>query len=233
MPRTSREKLAVVTGASRGLGLAIARELASRGYRLLITARNEKLLQRAAASIPGTEAVAADVRDPASVARLARAVGRRRVSVLINNAGIAGPSQTVDGLDFTTWREVIDTNLHGTFLVTQALLPRLGRGSVVLNNLSVAARTVFPGMAAYCASKSGLEAFSNVLREELRPRGIRVVSLFPGAVDTEIWQQFRPGVSHARMMRPETIARLVAEAVTAPPETCVEELVVRPSAGTL
>jgi len=99
--------------------------------------------------------------------------------VLINNAGIAGPSQPIDSLDYATWREVIETNLHGTFLVTQSLLPFLGKGSVIVNNLSIAARMVIPGMAAYSASKSGLLAFTATLREELRPRGIRVVALLP------------------------------------------------------
>ena len=125
---------------------------------------------------------------------------RKRLDVLINNAGIAGPSQPIASLDYATWREVIDTNLHGTFLVTQSLLPFLGKGSVIVNNLSIAARMAFPGMAAYNASKRGLLAFTETLREELRPRGIRVVALLPGATDTGIWQQFWPEAPRRRMM---------------------------------
>lgn len=211
----------------------MARELATRGYQMILSGRDERALAKAAASIPGAESVACDIRDPEAVPQLARAVGRRRLSVLINNAGMAGPSKPVAELDFATWREVIDTNLHGTFLVTQALLPKLGKGSVVLNNLSIAARAIFPGTSAYSASKRGLAAFTDVLREELRPKGIRVVAMLPGAVDTGIWQQFWPTANRRRMMRPETIARLVAEAVTLPEDSCLEEFVIRPTAGSL
>ena len=136
--------------------------------------------------------------------------------MLINNAGIAGPSQPIASLDFATWRQVIDTNLHGTFLVTQSLLPFLGKGSVIVNNLSVAARISFPGMAAYNASKRGLLAFTETLREELRPRGIRVVALLPGATDTAIWQQFWPDAPRRPMLSPRTVAEAVAAAVALP-----------------
>lgn len=229
----SSQKLALVTGASRGLGLAIARELSTRGFRTILVGRDECALAKVAASIQNAETVACDIRDPQAVAALARVVGRRKLSVLINNAGIAGPTADVTKLDFATWRDVIETNLHGTFLVTQTLLTKLGKGSVVLNNLSIAAREVFPGMAAYSTSKRGLAAFTDVLREELRPKGIRVVAMLPGAVDTAIWQQFWPTANRRGMMRPETIARLVAEAVTIPEEACLEELVIRPTKGSL
>jgi NAD(P)-dependent dehydrogenase (short-subunit alcohol dehydrogenase family) len=158
---------------------------------------------------------------------------RKRLDVLINNAGIAGPSQPVASLDFATWREVIDTNLHGTFLVTQSLLPFLGKGSVVVNNLSVAARVAFPGMAAYNASKRGLLAFTETLREELRPRGIRVVALLPGATATNIWRQFWPDAPRSRMLSPGAVAQAVASAVLLPANANYDELVITPSAGTL
>lgn len=227
-------KLALVTGASRGLGLAIASALAERGYHLILTARGQRPLSRLAARLPNSTAIVCDVRDPESVAQLAALVRqRRRLDVLINNAGIAGPNEPIATLDFATWREVIGTNLDGTFLVTQSLLPYLGKGSVIVNNLSVAARTAFPGMAAYNSSKRGLAAFTETLREELRPRGIRVVALLPGATDTAIWQQFWPAAPRRRMMSPETVAQAVANAIALPPNASVDELVITPSAGTL
>ena len=230
----TRAKLALVTGASRGIGLAIAEALSERGFHLILTARSRPQLERLAAHLPNSTAISCDIRDPQSVAQLAAVVGkRRRLDVLINNAGMAGPSQPFASIDFATWREVIETNLHGTFLVTQSLLPFLGKGSVIVNNLSVAARTVIPGMAAYSASKSGLLAFTAILREELRPRGIRVVALLPGAIDTAIWKQICPGVSRRRMIAPRTIAEAIAAAVTLPVNANFDEIVITPSAGAL
>ncbi len=230
----SRPKLALVTGASRGLGLAIAEALSAQGFHLILTARSLPALQRLAARLPNATAHACDIRDPESVATLATLVRRRRrLHVLINNAGIAGPSAPIATLDFDTWRQVIDTNLHGTFLITQAMLPYLAKGSVIVNNLSIAARTAFPGMAAYNASKRGLLAFTETLREELRPRAVRVVALLPGAADTAIWEQFWPQAPRRRMIAPATIAQAVAFAVSLPPGANIDELVINPSSGAL
>jgi NAD(P)-dependent dehydrogenase (short-subunit alcohol dehydrogenase family) len=230
----ARPKLALVTGASRGLGLAIAETLSERGFHLILTARTQRSLDQLAARLPNSTAIACDIRDPQSVAQLAALVRKRkRLDVLINNAGIAGPSQPIESLDYATWREVIDTNLHGTFLITQSMLPFLRKGSVIVNNLSIAARTAFPGMAAYNTSKRGLLAFTETLRDELRPRGIRVVALLPGATDTGIWKQFWPDAPRRRMMSPSTIAQAVAGAVSLPANANFDELIITPSAGAL
>jgi NAD(P)-dependent dehydrogenase (short-subunit alcohol dehydrogenase family) len=231
---SARAKLAVVTGASRGLGLAIAEALSERGFHLILTARDQRALERLAARLPNATAIACEIRDPQSVAQLADLVRlRKRLDVLINNAGIAGPSQPIASLDFEIWRQVIDTNLHGTFLVTQSLLPFLGKSSVIVNNLSVAARVSFPGMAAYNASKRGLLAFTETLREELRPRGVRVVALLPGATATAIWQQFWPDAPRRSMLSPRTVAEAVASAVALPGTANIDEIVIAPSAGSL
>jgi len=231
---SARPKLALVTGASRGLGLAIAEALSERGFHLILTARDQRSLYRLASRLPNSTAIACDIRDPQSVALLATLVRkRRRLDVLINNAGIAGPAAPIATLPFEVWREVIDTNLHGTFLVTQAMLPFLAKGGTIVNNLSVAGRTAFPGMAAYNASKRGLLAFTETLRDELRPRSIRVVALLPGATDTGIWKQFWPAAPRRRMISPATVGQLVAIAVTLPASANIDELVVTPSAGPL
>ncbi len=230
----ARAKIAVVTGATRGIGLAIAEQLSQRGFRLVLVGRDEHQLAKIAARLPHATAHPCDIRDPESVARLAMTLRKlRRVDVLINNAGIAGPLQPIATLDFATWREVIETNMHGTFLVTTAILPLMRKGAVIVNNLSVAARTIFPGMAAYNASKHGLLGFTDTLREELRARQIRVVALMPGATDTEIWNQFWPSAPRRAMVSPATIGQLVAEAVTLPLNANVEEILITPSAGKL
>jgi NAD(P)-dependent dehydrogenase (short-subunit alcohol dehydrogenase family) len=129
--------------------------------------------------------------------------------------------------------EVIDTNLNGLFLVTQAALAVMKRGSTIVNNLSIAAERVFPGSAAYNASKHGALGFTDTLREELRPKGIRVIALMPGATDTAIWDTLWPEAPRRKMMSAEAVARMVVSALLLPENTTAEKIVLRPSIGTL
>jgi NAD(P)-dependent dehydrogenase (short-subunit alcohol dehydrogenase family) len=131
------------------------------------------------------------------------------------------------------WRDVIDTNLTGMFLMTQASLAVMKRGSTIVNNLSIAAERVFPGSAAYSASKHGALGFTDTLREDLRPKGIRVIALMPGATDTEIWRTIWPRAPRYKMMSAATVARTVVNALRLPANSTVEKLIVMPSGGTL
>ena len=142
-------------------------------------------------------------------------------------------NRTVGELPYPTWMEVIDTNLNGLFLMTQAALAVMKRGGTIVNNLSIAAERIFPGSAAYNASKHGGLGFTNTLREELRPNGIRVIALMPGATDTAIWDTLWPKAPRRKMMSPETVARAVVDALLLPENTTVEKIVVMPSSGTL
>jgi NAD(P)-dependent dehydrogenase (short-subunit alcohol dehydrogenase family) len=157
----------------------------------------------------------------------------RRIDILINNAGIACANLTVDKLSYPVWKDVLATNLDGTFLVTQAALALIPRGGTIVNNLSIAAPRVFAGSAAYNASKHGALGLTNTLREELRPRGIRVIGLFPGATDTEIWKTLWPQAPRKKMMSSETVARAVVNAIVLPSNATVETLEILPSSGTL
>jgi len=229
-------KIAVVTGASRGIGLAIAQALADAGCQVALAARFRdarqiRKIQRKLSAF----AQRCDVRDERSVSAFFAAVKQRfgHVDVLVNNAGVGGPSRKVAQLSPADWREIIETNLTGMFLATRAALPLLKRGASIVNNLSVSAKNAFPGMSAYNASKHGAAGFTNTLREELRERGIRVIGLYPGATDTAIWEQFWPAVPRRRMMSPQTIARAVVFALSLPPEATVEELVIAPTGGAL
>jgi NAD(P)-dependent dehydrogenase (short-subunit alcohol dehydrogenase family) len=231
-----RGNIAVVTGASRGIGLAIAQALADAGCHVALAARfrdarHIREIQRKL----GAFAQSCDVRDERSVSAFFAAVNERfgRVDVLVNNAGIGGPSRKVAQLSPAEWCEVIGTNLTGMFLCTRAALPLMKHGASIVNNVSVSAKDVFPGMSAYNASKHGAAGFTNTLREELRERGIRVIGLYPGATDTAIWEQFWPAAPRQRMMSPETIARAVVFALSLPPEATVEELVIAPTSGAL
>ena len=234
-----RGKAALITGASRGIGLAIARALADEGCNLILTARAlssvEKIAKQLARRGTHTLPAACDVRDPRAIEALARITKKQfsRVDILINNAGIAHPGLPVAKLPFEIWQEVLATNLTGTFLVTHKILPLMRRGGTIVNNLSIAATRVFPGSSAYNASKHGALGLTNTLREELRPKGIRVIALLPGATDTEIWNTLWPAAPRKRMMSPQTVARVLIAALLLPENSTVESLTITPSTGAL
>ncbi len=232
-------RLALVTGASRGIGFEIAGALAGQGCDLVMTARDGSALARAAGKIEklGARVLAqsSDVRDPASVDYLFALVRglRRPLDFLINNAGVGQPNRSVGDLPYPMWQEVIDTNLTGMFLMTQAGLVVMKRGSAIVNNLSVAAERVWPGSAAYNASKHGALGFTDTLRDELRGKGIRVIGLMPGATDTGIWNTIWPKAPRRKMMSAATVAQAVVNALLLPENSTVEKLVIMPSGGPL
>jgi NAD(P)-dependent dehydrogenase (short-subunit alcohol dehydrogenase family) len=234
-----RGQVALITGATRGIGLAIARSLAAESCNLILAARDEKTLNRVSRELSSTKikilAYPCDVRDPHSVDALFRAARQhfRRLDILVNNAGIAHPNLAIDKLPFQLWTDVLETNLTGMFLVTQAALTIMKRGGTIVNNLSIAATRVFPGSAAYNASKHGALGLTNTLREELRPKGIRVIALLPGATDTDIWTTLWPQAPRKKMMPPQTIAGAVLQAILLPAKATVETLEILPTVGTL
>jgi NAD(P)-dependent dehydrogenase (short-subunit alcohol dehydrogenase family) len=235
-PARFRNKVALITGGRRGIGLAIAKALAAEECDLIITGRDPAALKKAAHQLgKKTIPMVCDVRDPKAVGKLISDIRRRfrRLDILVNNAGIGQPNLPVEELPVETWIDVIETNLTGMFLVTRAALPLMKRGAAIVNNLSIAAKRVFPGSAAYNASKHGALGFTNTLREEVRDRGIRVIALLPGATDTDIWKSLWPQAPRKKMMSPATVAQAVVNALLLPEESTLEELVIRPRAGTL
>ncbi|HEV2469547.1 MAG TPA: SDR family oxidoreductase [Candidatus Sulfotelmatobacter sp.] len=241
MPHSTRlrSRTALITGASRGIGVAIARALADEGCNLILTARNESSLKRASAKLRNKNlrilVQTCDVRDPHSVDDLFRLIRREfsRLDIVINNAGIAHPNTPVEKLALPVWKDVFATNVDGTFLVTQAALAMIKRGGVILNNLSIAATRVFAGSAAYNASKHAALGLTDTLREELRPRGIRVIGLLPGATDTDIWKTLWPEAPRGKMLSPETVAAAVVQAILLPANATVERIEILPSVGVL
>jgi len=234
-----RSHTALITGASRGIGLALARALSSEGCNLVLTARDENARKKISRELASHKiqilAHPCDVRDPYSVDDLFRTIRRkfRHLDILINNAGIAQTNLPVEQLPLPVWREVLATNLDGMFLVTQAALAIMKRGGTIVNNLSIAANRVFAGSAAYNASKHAALGLTNTLREELRPHGIRVIGLFPGATDTDIWKTLWPQAPRRKMMSPETVAQAVVDAILLPPNTTIETLEILPTSGAL
>jgi NAD(P)-dependent dehydrogenase (short-subunit alcohol dehydrogenase family) len=239
MPVSASGKVALITGGNRGIGLAIARILARAGYSVVITARDASRLQAAKADLEhkGAKvlALACDVSDAKSVDQLFAEVAGSfaKIDVLVNNAGVAQGLAPVAKLSVETWKQLIDINLTGTFLITRAALPLMSSGGTIVNNLSIAAMRSFPGMAAYNASKAGALGFTNALREELRSNGIRVLALLPGAVDTEIWTQFWSDAPREKMVSAETVAEAVLHAVSVPASTTIDEIRIGPVVGVL
>jgi len=234
-----RGQTVLITGASRGIGLAIARTLADERCSLILTGREFKTLGKLSRELTRRKirvlTHSCDVRDPHSVDDLFRAIRQKfhRIDIVINNAGIAHANLNVDKLPYPVWKDVLATNLDGTFLITQAALAMIPRGGIIVNNLSIAATRVFAGSAAYNASKHAALGFTNTLREELRSKGIRVVGLLPGATDTAIWKTLWPAAPRKKMMSSETVARIVVDVISLPANATVETLELLPTVGTL
>ena len=238
-------KVAVVTGGSRGIGYAIARTLAAEGCTVVIAGRDEAELTKSATRIRKSVdsqtnsaqivAVVCDVRDPKSVSSLFATVKQRfgKLDVLVNNAGITQPTVTVEETTLELWHDVIATNLTGMFLCTRAALPLMSAGATIVNNLSAAAKQVFPKYATYSAAKRGALGFTLSLRQELIPRGIRVVALMPGATATDMWDQIMPNAPRDRMVDVESVAQAVLYAVLLPPSANLSELLLEPTGGAL
>ena len=189
---TLRGKVAFVTGGSRGIGLAIARALAAEGVQVAVTGKDESRLSAARPTIERAgpalvETLRADVRSYADVERAIAATVARfgGLDFVINNAGV-GIFAAVADMTPAQWSEVIDTNLTGVFHVCHAAIPHLRTrgGGFIINISSLAGKNAFTSAAAYCASKSGLNAFSEALMQEVRYDNIRVSYVMPGSVAT-------------------------------------------------
>ena len=227
-------KVALVTGASRGIGLAISRRLGQMGARVSLCARNAENLERAASELRAAGiqllALRTDVTRGDEVAGLVSETQRTLgpVDILVNNAGIGifGPfqDQTEAG-----WNAILDTNLKSVFLASRAVAPEMIRRKTghIINICSLAGKNTFANGAIYCASKWGLLGLSGCMAEDLRAHGIRVSAICPGSVATE----FSPhaGKDPSRMLQPEDVAHAVAALVTQAPGSFISEVQMRPT----
>ena len=230
------DKVAIVTGGSRGIGLAIARALVAEGVHVSITGRTEASLAQARTMLEGAgpgkvEAQRADVRRYADMERVVAITVARfgGLDVLVNNAGI-GRFVNVADMTPELWSEVIDTNLTGVFNACQASLPRLRErgGGFILNISSLAGKHPFAGGAAYCASKSGLNAFSDALMQEVRYDNIRVSCVLPGSVATG-FSDGQEGRGADWKIAPEDVAEVVMSLLHQPLRSLASRVELRPS----
>ncbi len=225
--------VAVITGASRGIGAAVAAELARRGYRLALLARGQKRLEETAQSLaeaPETRVFPCDLEDSRQVERTFKDIlnWAGQVDVLVNNAGVGVFAPLVEISD-SQWDSVLDTNLRGVFYCARAVIPRMKKqqSGYIINISSLAGKNAFPGGTAYCASKWGLQGLTYCLAEELRQDNIRVSVICPGSVHTE----FSPhtGKDPERMLQPADVARTVGWLLEQEPQSFVSEISLRPT----
>jgi 3-oxoacyl-[acyl-carrier protein] reductase len=227
-------QVALITGSSRGIGLAIARRLGQMGARVSLCARKKTDLDRAAADLraAGIEvlAVPTDVTRPDEVSRLVSETQRSlgAVDILVNNAGIGifGPFYHQTEAD---WNSVLDTNLKSVFLTSRAAAPEMIRrkSGHIINISSLAGKSTFANGAIYCASKWALLGLTGCMAEDLRAHGVRVSAICPGSVATE----FSPhaGKDPSRMLQPDDVAHAVAALVTQSPGSFISEVQIRPT----
>ncbi len=229
-------KVAVITGGSRGIGLATGRALLEHGASVAITGTQESTVSAGRDELLGSApaervmGLCADVRDYAGVEALFTTVvsALGGVDILVNNAGV-GVFKTVADMSVADWHAVMDTNLTGVFYCCHAALPHLRTrgGGWIINISSLASKNAFVNGAAYCASKSALNAFSEALMQEVRYEGIRVAYVLPGSVNTGFG-----GHSNSKsdgVLLPQDVAQVIADLVAHPSRSLPSRVEIRPA----
>lgn len=225
-------KQILITGASKGIGLAIARRFYGQGWRVIICARGAAALQAAQKEMPGLITFSCDLNDKGSVQAFASKVAAEYggLDVLVNNGGTFLPGKLLTE-DDAVFERMNATNLLSAYYVSKILVPEMinrGEGTVV-NMCSIASITAYSAGGSYSASKFGMYGFSKSLREEVKQQGIRVVAVLPGPTLTDSWAGV--DLPEDRFIPAEDVAELVWTACAMSPRTVVEDIVIRPQLG--
>ena len=240
-------QVAIITGAGRGIGRAIALTLAELGARTVLCGRSRQALEQTADAIqtssgqssekdPGqssgqSSVIECDVTDLHSVESLAERVERtfQRLDILVNNAGIGGAGGPLHQLSPDNWDCVLNTNLRGVYYCIRSLAPLMikARSGHIINISSLAGKNALPNGAAYAASKWGLNGLSYSVAEELRTHNIRVSVICPGSVHTEFSPH--PGKNAEKMLEASDVAHAIAMIVTQAPQSFASEILLRPT----
>ena len=227
--------IVIVTGGTKGIGFAIAEELLRRGAKVLISGRDRSTLRDAVAdlsSLGSCEGEVCDVRSEAQVKQLVdeclRVFGG--VDILINNAGVGVFGKTVEETSPEEFRMVLETNLLGTYYACHRAIPEIKKrgGGYIFNISSLAGQNAHPGMAAYNASKFGLNGFSEALMQEVRHEGIKVSYICPGSVNTEFGDD-KISDEKAWQLQPADVARTITDLLDFPDNALPSKIEIRPS----
>lgn len=242
----SSPKLALITGATAGIGEATARELAKQGYSLMLTGRREERLQKICSELKQKYSAQDfsfanfDIQEAKAVQTFVEkhSAQLKGLSVLVNNAGLARGSEKMQEGQIADWEEMIDTNIKGLLWLTRAVLPYMVKNDSghIVNMGSVAGRWVYPGGAVYCATKFAVRALSEGLRLDLLGKNIRVTNIEPGMVETEFslvrWGDAEKAKQVYAGMKPLTasdIAETISWVVSRPSHVNIQELVIYPT----
>ena len=242
---TIKNKVVVITGASKGIGKAIAFAFAAAGAKVVLAARTRETLEHVAAELKKVEgvsnpdailAVPTDVTNVDAVKQLIQRTldAYQHVDILINNAGIGHFGPVVD-FDPDDWDAVLNSNLKAVYLCAKYALPSMleqGSGQII-NVLSIAAKVTFQASSAYCAAKAGALALTKVLASEVRQQDIRVTAVLPGSVHTPFWDDVPEHPDFDQMLTPEHVADTIVSICQQPPGMVTEEIVVMPPLGIL
>lgn len=236
-------QVAVVTGAGRGVGRAIALKLAELGAHIVLCGRSREALEQTAAAIQNnggrssvkssvkSSVIECDVTDLHSIDALGKRIERtfHRIDILVNNAGIGGAEGPLHQLAPDDWEHVLNTNLRGVYYCIRSLAPIMikARTGHIINISSLAGKNALPNGAAYAASKWGLNGLTYSVAEELRAHNIRVSVICPGSVHTEF--SLHPGKNAEKMLQASDVAHAVAMIVTQAPQSFASEILLRPT----
>ncbi len=227
---------ALVTGASEGIGAALTARLIENDFHVFAIARSAQKLDKLKQSLNSGRltTVSCDLRDRSRIAEVMAGLAQTEVTldILVNNAGV-GYFKPLLGMPYDQWNETLEVNLTGAFLITQAAYPLMQRSAKphIFNICSTASRKGFMNCGAYSASKFGLLGFTEVLREELRPSGVKVTAVIPGAVNTDFWSKAGGAFDRRQMLSPDAIAQAIINVYGQDIHTTTEEIIIKPSHG--
>ncbi len=236
MSGTLAGKVALITGSTKGIGRAIARELAEAGAKVVVSSRTEADVARTARELDGSgsgtaHGIPCDVRDPEACRRLVEGTVERfgGLDILVNNAGL-GRFATIQEMDPEDWDIQLRTNLDGVFHVSRAAVPHLvaGGGGWIFNIGSLAGRNAFSGGVAYNASKFGLRGMTEAMMLDLRDEGVRVTLIMPGSVNTHFFGS-DPDPEGGWKLQAEDISRVVLDLLAFPDRALPSKVEIRPS----
>jgi short-subunit dehydrogenase len=238
---TSRNRYALITGASSGIGKATALAFAKHGLNLILLGRSQERLEAVAQEANQTgvtvKTLALDLSEVEQVrSKIESAIQGLAVDVLVNNAGM-GYTGDLFSTSLQDWQRVMDLNLTSVFQCIQAVLPgmRDRQQGIIINVASIAAHNAFAGWGAYSVSKAALVSLSKILAAEERAHGIRVTIVTPGSVNTPIWDTdtVHADFDRTQMLTPDIVAQSIVHTALLPSQAVIDELILMPSAGAL